>query len=115
MGDVCTQETVVDTTSIQWGAGVTAAYAFSRELRLATRIEHYSDVENIFIVTPNGAPFQTTAVSMNLDYRPNDAVLIRGEIRSMMATDEVFPSNNGLLKNDTYITLSTSIAFASHP
>lgn len=115
MGNVCAQEAPVDTTYIQWDAGVTAAYSISNALRLATRVEHYSDVENIFIVTPDGVPFQTTAVSMNLDYRPNDVVLVRGEVRTMFASNPVFPSNNGLRSSDTYVTLSTSVAFGGHP
>lgn len=115
MGDVCTQETTADTTSIQWGAGVTAAYSLSKVFRLATRVEHYSDVENMFIVTPDGAPFQTTAASLNLDYRPNNVVLVRGEIRTMFASNAVFPSNNSPRSSDTYITLSTSVAFGGHP
>ncbi|HLP29280.1 MAG TPA: porin [Candidatus Didemnitutus sp.] len=115
MGDVCTQETHVDTASIQWGAGITAAYTLTDKIRLATRVEHYSDAENIFIVTPNGLPFQTTAASLGFDYRPNAVVMVRGEIRTMMAKDNVFPSNDGLRSSDTYITLSTSVAFGGTP
>lgn len=115
MGDLCTQETLVDTMSMQWAAGITAGYNITKELRVASRFEHYSDPDNIFVVTPNGAPFQTTAASINLDYRPNTAVLVRGEIRTMIAGEDVFPSNDGLRSNDTYITLSTSIAFGGKP
>lgn len=111
MGDLCMQETATDASAQQWYAGVISSHVLSDAFRLTARVEHYNDAKNIFIATPAGTPFQATAASANLDYRPNSAFLIRCEVRTMMAADDVFPSNDGLRSNDTYITLSTSVAF----
>ena len=114
LADVCLQDTPADTSTKQWYAGVTAAYSPSDQFRIATRVEHYNDPANMFIATPTRGPFQASAASLNLDYRPNDAVLVRGEIRTMIAGEKVFPSHDGLKSSDTYITVSTSIAFGGN-
>ncbi len=114
LADICLQETSADTSAKQRYAGVTAAYSLSDQFRVATRVEYYEDRSNLFIATPSGAPFKVSAASLNLDYRPNDAVLLRGEVRSMFAGDKVFPSRDGLRSSDTYITLATSIAFGGN-
>lgn len=111
MGDLCLQETATDTSAKQWYAGVISSHALSDVFRVTARVEHYNDPKSIFIVTPDGKPFQTTAASANLDFRPNPAFLIRCEVRSMFAGDDVFPSNDGLTSSETYFTLSTSVAF----
>lgn len=111
MGDLCMQEAGADTSAQQWYAGVIASYALSDALRLTARVEHYNDPNNIFVATPTGASFEATAASANVDYRPNAAFLVRCEVRTMKAVDSVFPSRDGLRSSDTYVTLSTSVAF----
>ncbi len=111
LGDLCLQDTPDGNTNQQWYAGVIGAWAFADNFRLAARAERYVDPDQIFIVPINGASFETTGLSVNLDFRPTAYSLLRCEVRSLMAGDEVFPTDTGFSTSDTYATFSTSIAF----
>lgn len=111
LADFCMQEAPNGESTQQWYLGAIGAWAFAQDFRVALRAEHYEDPDHIFIVPLNGASFITTGLSANLDFRPTTATLLRCEIRTLLADDDVFPSEDGYSSSDTFVTFSTSIAF----
>ncbi len=86
-------------------------YTFNHKWALATRAEYYRDINGVIIVkeTPNG--FQTTGYSLNIDYAPAKNALIRLEVRNLSSKDKIFVKENGMTRNNTFITTSIAISF----
>ncbi|MCX6141170.1 MAG: outer membrane beta-barrel protein [Candidatus Kapabacteria bacterium] len=110
LADLCLQESASDNANKQWYLGFISAWAFLPDWRVALRAEHYADPDHIFVTTPTGYHFVASSASLNVDFRPDPAILLRGEIRSMWADNPLYPSFDGHSTSDTYVTFSTSIA-----
>jgi len=90
---------------------IIARYAASEKVRLAARLEYYSDEKGVIIATgsPNG--FKTTGYSFNFDYLPVENVTFRIEGRGLSSKDKIFTLNEKLEKRNYFITSSMSISF----
>ncbi|MBL7744760.1 MAG: porin [Chitinophagaceae bacterium] len=86
-------------------------YSISDKWAIAGRVEHYNDKNGVIISTgtPNG--FQTTGFSLNIDHSPANNVLVRLEARSLSSKDEIFTKEDGISKNNTFITSSIAVSF----
>lgn len=84
-------------------------FQLSPKSKLALRAEYYSDEKEIIVGTgtPNG--FKTFGASVNYDYKVNDNVLLRTEIKSYTAKDEIFAAQTGTTGNNTAATLALMI------
>jgi hypothetical protein len=90
----------------QWYAGmVIAKLQISPQVAVASRVEHYNDTNQVVVVTdtPNG--FQTSSLSLNIDYAPAENFLFRVEARGYDSEDQVFSGD------DRNALLVTSFSF----
>ena len=83
-------------------------YHISDHWKSAVRAEYYQDETGVIIPTdtPNG--FQTTGVSLNLDYSPTPKIICRIEGRWLNSKEDMFETKTGMI-NDNFI-LGGSIA-----
>ncbi len=87
-------------------------YQFIKELAMAARYEYYEDPQEVLVSTPQGFGFQTSAYSLNLDYRPVPKVLLRVEGRLFSSPDQIFSEEESLLSDQNFsITSSLAISF----
>jgi hypothetical protein len=86
-------------------------YSISDTWKTAVRAELYHDETGVIIPTgtPNG--FQTTGLSLNLDYSPTKNIMCRIEGRWLQSQDEIFKENNTSTKDNVIIGLSMAIKF----
>ena len=84
-------------------------YIIDRKWAAAIRAEHYQDKTGIMIPTntPNG--FQTTGISLNLDYRPAATVMWRVEGRWLKSRDDIFKSDTGYKNSDFFFVTSLAV------
>ncbi|WP_290790736.1 porin [Flavihumibacter sp. UBA7668] len=78
---------------------------------IAIRGEYFSDQNGVIIGTGTANGFKTFSGSVNLDYRPLPAILLRIEGRHMNSKDAIFTKENMARNNNSAISFSTSIAF----
>lgn len=76
-----------------------------------TRLEYYSDVNQVIIGTgtPNG--FKTWGYSVNYDYAINSQAVWRIEARGLSSKDQIFEKNNSTSKHNFFITTAIAISF----
>jgi hypothetical protein len=86
-------------------------YTINDHWKSAIRAEYYQDETGILIPTetPNG--FQTTGVSLNLDYLPIRNIICRIEGRWLNSKDEVFETKTGMTDNNFIIATSIAMKF----
>ena len=84
-------------------------YTINNQWKSAIRAEYYQDETGILIPTdtPNG--FQTTGLSLNLDYLPIQNIICRIEGRWLNSKDDIFESNAGVTDNNFIIATSIAI------
>ncbi len=75
------------------------------------RGEYYSDENGVIISTGTENGFQTSGVSLNLDYRISDKALWRVEGRTLTSKDEIFTANDELIRSNTFLTSSLAVTF----
>lgn len=86
---------------------VIAQYSISNKWQIAYRSEYYQDKENIVISAINGS-FKTIGNSLNLDFLPNAKVKIRTEARWLHSDTESFKTQNGVSKDNMFVTTAMS-------
>lgn len=82
-----------------------------KKLKLAARMEYYSDYNNVMINTLNAQPFQTMGYSLNLDYKLSESALWRLEGRILQSKEAVFLKNQISTPTNQFITSALSVAF----
>jgi hypothetical protein len=95
----------------EWFAPVIIArYDHNDQWGFAFRAEYYQDENGVIIlVQPNVNEFKTTALSMNIDFKPQPNVALRLEGRYLHATQEVFLTQSGFSNNNFFVTLSLAL------
>jgi hypothetical protein len=112
--DVGIQERAQQGTSQQWYAGAVSRYSITENLRIAGRIEHYSDPDAFIVQTPLGGSFTASAASINADFRLLTNLLIRGEWRTIHYNDAFLNRQTATPRSsESYVTLSISTAFGN--
>lgn len=88
-----------------------AQYCISKSWKTAFRAEYYRDKTGIIIPTgtPNG--FNTTGLSINVDYTPYKDVICRMEARWLNSEDRIFESTGTSGHNNFIIGTSIAIRF----
>jgi hypothetical protein len=86
-------------------------YSYSDRLQFAARLEHYHDKHGVIINTGTDDGFQTTGYSVNMDYRLNQRIVWRNELRKLTSRDAIFDKDgvrhvNNNLMAVTALTLS---------
>lgn len=86
-------------------------YRLSDTVALAGRLEYFHDADGV--VAPTGTPhgFQTGGASLNVDWQPDSGVLFRSELRSLKATDAIFPASAGPRNSDLLWVQSLALSF----
>jgi hypothetical protein len=87
-------------------------FSINKNWKTAIRVEHYQDQTGIIIPTgtPNG--FNTTGLSLNVDYEPIQNVVCRIEGRWLNSKDQIFESKNTFIDNNLIVATSISIRFS---
>jgi hypothetical protein len=81
------------------------------KIALATRVEYYSDPNQVIIATgtPNG--FQTFGFSANLDWRITANCWWRVEVRTYQGKDDTFVKEGEMVSSNTALTSSLCVSF----
>jgi len=74
----------------------------------AVRAEYYQDKTGIIVPTNTENGFNTSGLSLNLDYSPSNNILCRFEGRWLKSQDQIFQQGDNLTENN--FSLVTSIA-----
>ena len=104
--DVGVQQKTFNANWSSWlGASVISQVKLNNQLKLAGRLEFYSDPEKVIIQNANGGKLFGT--SLNLDYNPLKSILIRIEYKRLGSNYQVFDNLNQI----GFLTSSCGISF----
>lgn len=105
MGDVSLLENrATGEYDVAWYGAVKGAWRLTQLFRLGGRVEYMNDPDNVLAL--RGPAFQTVGASLGLDVFPMEHIILRSEIRSLNASEAVFPSDSGNEKSDLFITIA---------
>lgn len=99
-----------------WSSGLTGKVQVSPTVGVSGRVEHFSDPDQVIIVTGVAPAFRSTTGSAGIDVAPlgNSRVLWRSEIRGTWADDPIFPDRSdvsGLSKQNYVVVTSLALTF----
>ncbi|MBX2994121.1 MAG: porin [Bdellovibrionaceae bacterium] len=95
-----------------WGTALAARYKLNEAQKVSLRLEHYEDLDQVIIVTGQGAPFNGTGGSIGFDQVLEEGLLWRNEVRYLAAAENLFPKDGGsTAKDDTTVTTSLALSF----
>ena len=102
-----------DETATWWGFTTLAKYHATSTLSLVARGEHYSDPNQVIVVTGLPSGFVTTSGSMGVDVSFQAPVLWRTEFRAYRSTAPVWPRHTigHFGANDSFIVSSLALTF----
>lgn len=83
--------------------------AFNNRWKMSLRAEYYQDKIGIIIPTGTVNGFQTTGLSLNVDYHPTKNIACRLEGRWLNSKDKIFVEKNSLSYNNFIIGASLAI------
>lgn len=87
-------------------------YTINDTWKTAIRAEHYQDETGIIIPTGTMNGFQTTGLSLNIDYSPNQDIICRIEGRWLNSRDTIFETKSNLTNDNFIIGASIAIKFS---
>ncbi len=87
-------------------------YTINDTWKTAIRAEYYQDETGIIIPTGTMNGFQTTGLSLNLDYSPTQNIICRMEGRWLNSRDNVFETKNNFTNDNFMIGASIAIKFS---
>ena len=93
------------------GTALLLQYSFTKKLAIGARGELYKDKAGVVISNYLPAKFETMGIALNLDYQPIKSFVIRGEIRSLHATDKIFIRDNEPRQSNFSILTSVAVFF----
>lgn len=108
--DIGLQQQVKNSTSYDaWLSPVfIAQWHFTDKWKTAFRAEYYHDPRGVIIPTGTPRGFQTTGLSVNLDYCPVSNLALRFEGRWLNSKDEIF--RNSFISKYNNLTVGASLA-----
>ncbi|TNE53980.1 MAG: porin [Bacteroidetes bacterium] len=80
--------------------------------KTAVRAEYYVDESGVIIPTGSLHGFQTSGISVNVDYLPQSNIMFRLEGRWFNSKDAVFANSAGSVRDNVFIATSLAIKFA---
>ncbi len=87
-------------------------YAINTSWKCAVRAEYYQDETGIIIPTGTTNGFQTTGLSLNIDYSPTQNIMCRLEGRWLNSKDPIFETNTDPTNDTFFIGTSIAMKFA---
>ncbi|MBW2961097.1 porin [Mesonia aestuariivivens] len=84
-------------------------YSLNDKWKTAIRAEYYQDETGIIIPTGTRNGFQTTGLSVNLDYSPTPRIACRVEARWLNSKDAIFENKSNLVKDNFIVGASIAI------
>lgn len=99
------------TYDIWFSPVVIAQYHVNDHWKSAFRAEYYHDETGIIIPTNTINGFQTTGLSLNIDYLPIQNIICRVEGRWLGSKDDVFETATDMTNNNFIIATSIAIKF----
>lgn len=91
---------------------VIAQLTMNEKWKVGVRGEYYQDETGIIIQTGTMNGFQTTGVSLNLDYSPAENIKCRIEGRWFNSHDDVFVKQSNLVNDNFMVGVSIAVKFA---
>ncbi|MEZ0211037.1 MAG: outer membrane beta-barrel protein, partial [Methylophilus sp.] len=73
--------------------------------------EHYHDKHGVIINTGTDDGFQTTGYSVNMDYRLNQRMVWRNELRKLTSRDAIF-DKDGVRSIDNNVMAATALTLS---
>jgi opacity protein-like surface antigen len=99
-------------TATWWQANIIARYQFADKFFLSGRLEYFNDVHAVQIVPiTSSESFNSFGVSMGVDYKLAENILIRLEGRTFASTKDVYLRNNVEVSNSSLLTSNITIWF----
>lgn len=107
------QRTIGNSTYDFWLSPVIIGkYTINENWNTAIRAEYYQDETGIIIPTSSSNGFQTTGLSLNLDYSPTQNIICRVEGRWLNGKDDIFETKTSPSNNNFIIGTSIAIKFS---
>ncbi len=112
--DAGVQQTVKGSSSYEYWLSpvIIAQFAISKTWKTALRGEYYEDQWGVIIPTGTMNVFQTTGVSLNVDYAPTENIMCRLEGRWLNSKDNIFPTKAAPTNNNFIIGASIAVRFS---
>ncbi len=108
IADVGLQERATAGTDKSWYGAVLGSLLLNSKLSVCARAEHFNDADRLYVSTPTNTNFVCTGASIGANLLLAPYLLFRAELRTLSATQPVFPSASGYTRTDTFITVSMS-------
>lgn len=87
-------------------------YKPSPKTALCIRSEYYDDPFGVMVLTPTNDRFNTSGISLNIDYFLTENILARIEGKSFLSRNKIFMKENNAITGHTFmLTTSMSIKF----
>lgn len=87
-------------------------YVFNKTWKTAIRAEYYQDESGIIIPKSTANGFNTTGLSLNLDYAPNQKIICRLEGRWLNSKEKIFETKTTPSNNNFIVGTSLAISFS---
>ncbi len=92
-----------------WSPVIIGRVSLSESWKMAMRAEYYHDPTGIMIPTVTSNGFQTKGLSLNVDYSPAPAIILRLEGRWFNSKDAIFETNGSLSQNNFVVASSLAL------
>lgn len=86
-------------------------YRYSDQVSIAARAEYYQDAKGVIVETNTQHGFRTQSYSANIDYRLDENVDLRVELRKYYSKDQIFEKNDGLSRHALVLTTAMILSF----
>jgi hypothetical protein len=84
----------------------------SQKINTAFRLEYFQDFNQAIIRLGTDQAFEVFGTSLNLDYEPNENIMIRAEGRLFHSKTPIFSSLNGMRSHNISIAVSMIFRFS---
>jgi len=88
-------------------------YEWSESWKTSFRLEYMEDKDEVIVNSIHASTFQTTSLSLNLDYLPNKQTAVRMEGRWLTAANNAFDENGSPTGDNFFFLTSIAIKFDS--
>jgi hypothetical protein len=113
--DIGFQERKVEQDTVAWhGWALLAQYKVYSALRVAGRVEGYSDPHQVIITSLSGNHVTATGLSVNVDVDLTTELLWRTEYRVLLSSEKVFPRASGFSDSESMVVTSLAYALGSY-
>lgn len=110
--DIGTQNEPGKNKALVWGASSSQwRYRYSEKVTFASRVEYFHDARGAVNFTARDGNSRVAGASINSDYKFENAVTLRMELRHLQAADPVFENNGRSSFSDTFLVSSLSYMF----